>query len=156
PALAVDPQRLTQRSGSCAIGPVVTSPADARAECSPPVPTATTRSKIPNKFPATKTRLVAKPGLRAGGDATHLHATPITESPGPAGQGRRSGVMEEVRTEYDLGRRKPREAILEELKELSLGLLIDLPPARYYPPPDAPREPGYVDLPVEGAVQPVN
>src|SRR5512143_3242019 len=78
-------------SGNTAIGPVVTSPAAARAECRPPVPTATTKSKIPNKFQATKTRLVAKPGRRTRARATQGAVTPIARSPKPAGQAKTPG-----------------------------------------------------------------
>src|SRR5512144_240740 len=78
-------------SGNTAIGPVVTSPATARAECRPPVPTATTKSKIPNLFQATKTRLVAKPGRRTRARATQGAVTPIARSPRPAGQAKAPG-----------------------------------------------------------------
>jgi WD40 repeat protein len=70
--------------------------------------------------------------------------------------GKRIGMMEEVVTEYDFGGRNPREALLEELREKSVGLLMDLPPARYYPPADTPQDKGWLDLPVVGTVRFVN
>src|SRR6516165_497599 len=80
-------------SGNCAMGPVVTSPAapEARTELSPPVLTATTRSRIPSRFQTTKTRLVAKPGRRTRARATHGAVTPMAMSPRPAGQAKAPG-----------------------------------------------------------------
>ncbi len=80
-------------SGNRAIGPVVTSPAapEARAELSPPTLTATTKSKIPSRFQATKTRLIAKPGRRTRTRATHGAVTPMAMSPRPAGQAKAPG-----------------------------------------------------------------
>src|SRR5262249_56482812 len=63
----------------------------ASAEGTPPVPTATTRSKIPSKFQATKSRLDAKPGRRARARATHGAVTPIAMSPRPAGHAKAPG-----------------------------------------------------------------
>jgi hypothetical protein len=66
--------------------------------------------------------------------------------------GKRVGAMQEIVAEYDFGGRDPREAILEELKEKSVGLLMDLPPARYYKPTDTPQDKGWVNLPVQGTL----
>src|SRR5262249_40043462 len=80
-------------SGNCAIGPVVTSPAapEARTELSPRTLAARTRSRIPSRFQATKTRRVAKPGRRTRARATHGAVTPMAMSPRPAGQAKAPG-----------------------------------------------------------------
>jgi hypothetical protein len=70
---------------------------------------------------------------------------------GSKSTGKTIGKMEEVQVEFDFGGRNPREAILEELYEKSVNLLMELPPARYYP-----HDKRWLELPVKGAVEPVN
>jgi hypothetical protein len=65
--------------------------------------------------------------------------------------GKTIGMMEEVKVEFDFGGRNPRAAILEELQEKSVYLLMDVPTARYYP-----HGKQLLELPVKAAVEPVN
>lgn len=81
----------TSTSGRRAIGAVVT--VRASVALNPPVPTATRRSKTPNRFQTIYAQLDASAGLSVILNATQGAASATAISPKPAGQANRPDRM---------------------------------------------------------------
>ena len=80
------------RSGSRAIGPILALPAPIPNQATGvPLPTATTRSRMPRTFQVPNRRLDTNPGLRASETATTGAVAPIAMSPRPAGHAKTPG-----------------------------------------------------------------